>query len=143
MPKWYSQKGWGSYSFTTSASFKAGDVVSMTGHVWIVIGQCSDSSVVVVHSTPQAGVQLAGTVTKSGKDNSEAIKLAKSYMKKYYAGFTSKYSLSSTVPRQYLQGTGFNGVNRFRWDVSGKKTMTDPDGYTNKNADVILKDLFG
>jgi len=143
MPKWYKEKGWGSYSFTTSASFKAGDVVSMTGHVWIVIGTCSDGSVVIVHCTPQAGVQLAGTVTKSGKDNSQAIKLAKAYMKKYYGKFTSKFSLSSTVPLQYLKGTNLKGINRFRWDVSGKKVMTDPNGYANMTADKILKDLFG
>ena len=33
-------------------------------------------------------------------------------------------------------------VNRMQWDVTGTKYMSDPDGYTQMDADEILEDLF-
>ena len=53
-----SQNGW---------TLKPGDIGYNDGHTWIVLGQCSDKSVVIVHSTPQAGVQISGTTTPTGK----------------------------------------------------------------------------
>ena len=64
-------------------TYLSGDVVSKSGHVWIVIGQCSDGSVVVIHATPPY-IQLGGTVSSTGSINSEAIELANEYMKMYY-----------------------------------------------------------
>lgn len=142
-PKWYSQKGWGTYSFSKAATFRAGDVVSKTGHAWIVLGQCSDGSVVVIHSTPPAGVQIAGTVDKKGNYGSKAITLAKKYMKKYYPACVNKFNLSSATDITYLTGSGQGGINRFQWDISGKKVMSDPDGYVRKTPEQILKNLFG
>ena len=46
----YNSKGWVSLSTNNgNASFKPGDVVSMNGHVWISLGECSDGSVLLVH----------------------------------------------------------------------------------------------
>lgn len=142
-PKWYSEKGWGSYSFTTSASFLPGDVVSKSGHVWIILGQCSDGSVVVIHATPQAGVQIAGSVNKKGSAGSEAVALAKSYMKKYYSSCVRKFNLSSITDITYLKGTRQSGINRFRWKVSTGSKMSDPEGIRGKTPAQILKILFG
>ena len=33
-------------------TFKVGDIVSCTGHIWICLGVCSDGSLVIIHSTP-------------------------------------------------------------------------------------------
>ena len=51
-----SEKGWGTYiPNTEKRDFTPGDIVSMNGHVWISLGQCSDGSVVLMHSTPNGG----------------------------------------------------------------------------------------
>lgn len=142
-PKMYANRGWGSYKFTSAGSFKTGDVVSKNGHVWIVLGQCSDKSLVILHSTPHAGVQIAGTPDKNRSTNSQAVKLAQSYMKKYYGKFVSKFHLSSITDISYIYGpTAQGGLNLFRWDVTGKKMLSDPDGYMNMKPDQILKDLY-
>ena len=138
MPAKYAGNGWGKTNSTSAGVFTPGDVVSRSGHVWIVVGQCKDKSVVLVHSTPQAGVQIAGTPTPDGSSNSQAIKLAQSYMKKFYPDIVSKFKLSSTVGKNYLAP-----INRFQWDVSGKKLMKDPEGYLKKTPQQILKDIFG
>ncbi len=142
-PGLYARRGWGnSVSGTTSASFKPGDVVSWSGHVWIVLGKCSDGSYVIMQSTPQAGVQISGTVTKSGVENSEAVQLAKTYMKRYYPGCTSKLDMSYVASKSFLTGPGGEGLNRFRWDLSGGDLLSDPEGYAKKTAQQILSDLF-
>jgi len=139
--KKFSELGFGSYC--TSSSIKdycAGDVMSSTckccGHVWIVVGQCRDGSVVLVHSSP-AGVQLCGTTTPSGRKNSKAYKLAKKYMKKYYKAWYKKYPDVSRG-KSYLSHYG-----QMRWNTSGKNViLSDPDGYQKISAEEVLADLF-
>lgn len=132
----YQSRGWGSIitqSTLSSSNWKLqpGDVGYNSGHTWIVIGQCSDKSVVIVHSTPQAGCQISGTPTPSGNYSSEAIALAKQYMSKF-SGYTKyEYHPSS--------GNYIRNGNYLRWNSS---TLSDPDGYKNMTADQILKDLF-
>ena len=142
-PGLYERRGWGdSISGTTSAAFKPGDVVSWNGHVWIVLGKCSDGSYVIMQSTPQAGVQISGTVTRSGTENSKAVQLAKKYMKQYYPDCTTKLDMSYVASKSFLIGPGGRGLNRFRWDLSGGKLLSDPEGYSRKTAQQILSDLF-
>lgn len=136
---YYKSLGWGStlsVSQLASSNYKIypGDVGYNSGHVWIYLGQCSDKSAVIVHSTPNAGVQIAGTCTPSGDYSSEAIALAKKYMAKY-SGY-SKYGSSfyHTSSGNYLR----NG-STFRWNSS---TLSDPNGYKNMTASQILADLF-
>ncbi len=132
----YVARGWGStmnqnYLSGQNYVLKAGDIGYNEGHVWIVIGQCKDKSVVIVHSTPQAGVQIAGTTTPSGSYNSQAQALAAAYMKKYSG--TTKYEYKPSVGN-YIKQYSF-----FRWN---RNTLADPEGYMNKYADAILADLF-
>lgn len=134
MPRYYYQKGWGSYRENdTSMKFQTGDVVSMSGHVWIVIGQCSDGSAVIMHATPPY-VQISGTVSSSGSTNSEAIQLAKQYMSKYYPVGYERYG-NRIASKSYM-----TGVNHFTWSSS---VLADPDGYRNMTPAQILADLFG
>lgn len=139
--KKFSELGFGQYISTKKVKdYKAGDIMSSTchccGHVWIVIGQCEDGSVVLVHSSP-AGVQLAGTVTPKGKENSQAYRLAKKYMKKYYASWHKKYPVKAKG-KSYLSHYG-----QMRWYTSGDSTvLSDPDGYRELPPEEILKDLF-
>ena len=134
MPRYYYQKDWGSYRENdTSMKFQTGDVVSMSGHVWIVIGQCSDGSAVIMHATPPY-VQISGTVSSSGSTNSEAIQLAKQYMSKYYPVGYERYG-NRIASKSYM-----TGVNHFTWSSS---VLADPDGYRNMTPAQILADLFG
>ena len=133
MPAYFARKGWGTcVTGDTSQKFTPGDVVSKSGHVWMVIGQCSDGSVVVIHATPPY-IQLGGTVSASGSINSEAIELANEYMKMYYPVAYERYGVK-VLDRSYL-----TGVNRFTWSSS---ILSDSEGYRNKKPAEILNDLF-
>ena len=137
MAKTYSSMGWGTYSSAgTFSDFRAGDILSSSSHVYIVIGQCPDGSVVLVHSSPK-GVQINGTTTRSGNTNSQAASLAQKYMKKYYPAWCAKYSIP-VKDASYL-----TRYARMRWKLSGKCMMSDPAGYASKDAAAILKNLFG
>ena len=125
----YASKGWAKLAKNGSDStFRPGDVVSMSGHVWISLGQFSDNSVLLVHSSPK-GVQISGT---SGK----AYEYAKYYMKKYFPEW----------PYEARQvGSGYlNYVGKARWKVSGSgSVMSDPDGIQKMSAAKVMKTLFG
>ena len=132
----YKALGWGTIvtqSMLASTNYKlvAGDVGYNDGHTWIVIGQCSDKSIVIVHSTPQAGCQIAGTPTPEGNYLSEAISLAEKYMSRY-PGYT-KYDYHTSSGNYVRNG------NYLRWNTA---TLADPEGYRNMNAAQILADLF-
>ena len=134
---YYKGKGWGSivnqsYLSQNGWELKPGDIGYNDGHTWIVLGQCSDKSVVIIHSTPQAGVQISGTTTPTGSYSSEAVALAKKYMSLY-----SGYSIFNYHPSV---GNYIRNGNYLRWNGD---TLSDPDGYYNMTADQILYDLFG
>lgn len=139
--KKFAKLGFGQYrSVSKVKNYKAGDIMSSTcsccGHVWIVIGQCADGSVVLVHASPP-GVQINGTTTPSGETNSQAYRLAKQYMKKYYPEWYKKYSDVSRGPA-YLSHYG-----QMRWRTTGENVyLTDPEHYQKKSAEKVLKDLF-
>lgn len=129
--------GWGTiinqnYLSAHDWVLKPGDIGYNSGHTWIVLGQCRDKSVVIVHSTTNAGVQIAGTaVPTTGNTNSQAAELAKKYMSRYSG--TKKFTYYPSV------GNYIRQYNFIRWNRS---TLADPEGYMNKTADQILADLF-
>lgn len=138
MTRVFANKGWGSYTAAGAVkNFRAGDIMSTSaGHVYIVLGSCSDGSVVFIHSSP-CGVQINGTYTPSGNANSKAVRLAEKYMKKYYPKWYKKFPKCS-------RGTSYlTQYSQMRWYLTGNCMMSDPDGYAEKNASQILKDLFG
>lgn len=133
---YYKSLGWGTtinqnYLSSNGYTLKAGDIGYNSGHVWIVIGQCRDKSVVLVHSSNNAGVQIAGTPTPNGGYSSQAITLATQYMRRYSG--TSKYHYNNSTGNYIPQ------YNYFRWN---RDTLADPDGYMKMYADEILADLF-
>lgn len=131
----YAKYGWGTYKKAKAVKdWKAGDIMSSSTHVYIVIGSCSDGSVVLVHSSP-AGVRLSGTPNKKGQTNSQAVKLAKKYMKRYPSWY--KRYPSCEKGKSYL-----TDYAQFRWKTGKGKMISDPDGYQNKNAKQVLKDLY-
>ena len=136
----YADRGWGDYiSRQEVCDYKAGDIMSSAcddcGHVWIVVGPCSDGSVLLLHASPP-GVHLAGTPTPSGENASEAWRLASTCMRKYFPQWFAQYPeclVSSSYLSHYCQ---------MRWSLSDTSVLSDPDGYRDKNAGEIIRDLF-
>lgn len=139
--KMFSGLGFGSYRQASQiTNYKAGDIMSSTcsccGHVWIVVGQCSDGSVVLLHSSP-SGVQLNGTVTPKGNKNSQAIKLAAKYMKKYYKSWYQRF------PRVDRGSSYLSHYGQMRWKTAGKGVvLSDPEGLQNMRAEKVLEEIF-
>ena len=139
MASTYAGYGWGEYTSAGAFSdFRPGDIMSLaSGHVYITLGQCSDGSVVLLHSSPP-GVMITGTYTPSGSKISEANALSVKYMKKYYPEFYNKFSEKLIRNTSYL-----NSYSRMRWYLSGKCVMSDPEGFARKNAKQVLRSLLG
>ena len=155
MAKTFAEKGWGTWTRDIK-SFKPGDIFSMSGHVWTVLGVCDDGSIVFLHSTPSdskagqggGGVQLSALNPNSDDDkNCEAYKLVTKYMTKYYPEWSERYD---AVLRSYISyatpatGTKYKETwsGNFSWNLDGTG-LTDPDGYADMSAAEILADLFG
>lgn len=155
MAKTFAEKGWGTWTRDIK-SFKPGDIFSMSGHVWTVLGVCDDGSIVFLHSTPSdskagqggGGVQLSALNPNSDNDkNCEAYKLVTKYMTKYYPEWSTRYD---AVLRSYdsyatpASGSEYSKTwsGNFRWNLDGTG-LTDPDGYADMSAAEILADLFG
>ena len=155
MAKTFADKGWGTWTRDIK-SFKPGDIFSMSGHVWTVLGVCDDGSIVFLHSTPSdskagqggGGVQLSALNPNSDNDkNCEAYKLVTKYMTKYYPEWSKRYD---AVLRSYdsyatpASGSEYSKTwsGNFSWNLDGTG-LTDPDGYADMSAAEILADLFG
>lgn len=130
--------------YFNSKEFKPGDIFSMNGHCWICLGKCDDGSLVILHSTPKdsfgAGVQISAL---GNDENCKAYSLAKEYMNRYYKKWNQRYGdkvllidigTYTTVQADSLAG-------RFSWDT--ENYLSDPDAYSEMNAEQILADLFG
>ena len=154
MAKTFANNGWGTWTRDITA-FKPGDIFSMSGHVWTVVGVCDDGSIVFLHSTPSdskagqggGGVQLSALNPNSDDDkNCEAYKLVTKYMTKYYPEWSTRYD---AVLRSYssyatpASGSSFKETwsGNFSWNLDGTG-LTDPDGYASMSAAEILADLF-
>lgn len=132
----FASRGWGTFiPQDRVVDYCAGDIMSSRGHVWIVIGQCSDGSVVLLHSSPP-GVQLCGTPSPEGDPASHAVSLAEYCMKTFYPKWYQKY------PDCSRDSSYLHDYSQMRWDVSGDALLTDSDGYQNKCAASILELLF-
>ena len=108
------------------------DIMGKSGHVFIVIGQCDDGSVLFMHASPPA-LSLCGTPTPGGRSESQAVILARQYMSLYRSECYNRYDTCSR-DRSFL-----TGYNQFRWDPS---VLSDPDGYRDMTVEEILADLF-
>lgn len=129
----FASKGLGTTrSVGSSSTYRAGDIVSMDEHVYIVIGQCSDGSIVFMHASPP-GVMISGTRSSSG-GSTEATRLAEAYMKKYFSSYYSRYASQITRSSAYKSGTCFS------WSSS---VLDDSAGLRNMNAHQVLKTLLG
>lgn len=129
----FASYGWGDYlpAGTAANSWKAGDICSMKGHVWMCLGTCGDGSVLLIHSSPP-GVRICGTRLKDGSD-SQAIALAEKCMSTQYPDWYRRYP-DCAVNHSYLESS-----SRMRWNSS---TLADAEAYQNMSAEEIAGILF-
>ncbi len=132
----FAQRGWGSYTPAGRIrDYRAGDIMSSSTHVYIVVGVCTDGSVLLAHSTPP-GVQLSGTVSAGGSWHSEAIALAERYMKSLYPEWYQRYQ-TKALPRDFLQN-----YSQMRWKLEKDFWMKDDEDLRSKTADEIMRLLI-
>lgn len=127
--------GYGSVSACSPGStFKPGDIISIAGHCFLSLGQCGDGSVVLLHSTPNGGVQVSGTVNGAG--SSQASRLAQAFMQQNYPqwwtsfGGEGRQRVSASI---YLNGT------KFTWSESA--LVGDSENIRAKSVEEVLKYL--
>lgn len=143
----YALGSWSSASFEND--IRPGDIVSMSDHVWVCVGRCSDGSIVIIHSSPSksvtehkgGGVQLSALNPNGDSKDCEAYRLASYYQNKYYPVWASRYPVVMKSYEKFVRFARSGSTGVFRWDLSG--AMTDPDGYASLSAAEVLADLFG
>lgn len=113
-------------------SRECGDILSSSGHAFIVVGECRDKSVVLLHAAPPA-VSLCGTPTPDGNADSEAVRLAGFYMNTFFPECSERY------PDRCVGKTYLTNFDRMSWNSD---VLTDPDGYRTMSAEELLNDLF-
>ena len=106
-----------------------GDIMSTNGHVYIVLGQCEDGSVLLIHASPP-GVRICGTVDENGNIDSQAYQLAKDTMETYYPEWCSRYP-DYTANIDYL-----TLYDQFTWNID------DPQGVQSMSASEVIQYLF-
>ncbi len=155
MAKVLSEKyNYGTWNHPTNKDYKIisemlhpGDIISMYGHVYIVLGTCNDGSIVIIHSTVTesitkvegGGVQISA-ISLNGNTSCEACTLSKEYMEKYYSEWTKKYPIAVRNASFYLSfNDELTGI--FSW-YPNEKGLEDPENIRNMNAKEVLKMLF-
>ena len=127
--------------------FHPGDIVSIDGHVYIILGVCSDNSVIIIHSTVTksitgiegGGVQLSAININGDEDtNCEAYRLIKEYMEDNYPKWIKKYPVVVKPASIYLDFSKREDLGIFSWD----DTLTDFDNIRSLSGEKVLKKVL-
>ena len=132
MAKDFADRGLGAY--IPAAEMKrwlAGDIMSMKGHVWIVVGMCEDGSVLLLHASPP-GVIFSGTKLPDGS-KSDAVVLAETIMRRHYPDWFSRYP-ECARPHSYLTKS-----SAMRWSSD---VLSDEEGLYHMSAEEVVALLF-
>ena len=133
----FATRGWGSYTPAGQVrDYRAGDIMSGSGHVYIVLGSCADGSVLLAHSSPP-GVQLSGTVSAAGSSRSQAAALAEHYMQKYYPEWYQKFQ-TRVLPKEFLRQYA-----QMRWTLNDRLGIKDDERLQEKTATEVMRLLLG
>lgn len=128
----YAELGLGTYiPASDMKSWQAGDIMSMKGHVWMVVGCCEDGSVLMLHASPP-GVGFYGTASEDGS-RSEAIELAEYVMKTYYPKWYERYP-NCARSHSYLTDS-----SAMRWS---REILSDDETLADMSAAGIVELLF-
>lgn len=133
MAKTFADRGLGTYiSAEKVTQWQAGDIMSMKGHVWIVVGMCGDGSVLLLHASPP-GVIFSGTKAPDGSA-SEAVALAERIMQEHFPNWYSRFP-DCARPHSYLTKS-----SAMRWSDD---VLTDVEGLRKMSAEEVVEQLFG
>ncbi len=122
-------KGFGKAQDTSSDTvYHLGDIVSMQGHVWMVLAMCSDNSVLLIHSSPP-GVRISGTLLEDGSD-SLALRLAENIMKTCYPEWYERYP-DCSAGHNYLENARI-----LHWN---SQTLSDDENILAMDAQEIMQ----
>ena len=103
--------------------------MSMQGHVWIVVGMCSDGSVLLLHASPP-GVMFSGTRLPDGSP-SQATALAHQIMEAHFPDWYSRWP-DSARSHSYLTKS-----SAMRWTA-----LSDEEGLREMSAEAVVQALF-
>lgn len=153
MAKTFSDKGFGTFTHKLEKvrDLRPGDIVSISGHVFTIVGVCDDDSVVIIHSTvgpsttgvTGGGVQLS-SLSENGTKNCEAYRLATQYTEKYFPEWAKRYPVKSIDISGYLTFSDSKpSTGVFSWATGEGKTLSDDENYKSRSASEILRDIFG
>ena len=133
MAKTYADMGLGTYIPAEEITdWQAGDIMSMQGHVWIVVGQCDDGSVLFLHASPP-GVMFSGTKKADGSE-SQATVLAEQLMRDYFPDWYARFP-ESARPYSYLTDS-----SAMRWSTD---ILSDYEGLREMTAEEVAAMIFG
>ena len=133
MAQTYADMGLGTYIPASEMTvWQAGDIMSMKGHVWIVVGQCDDGSVLFLHASPP-GVMFSGTKLADGSE-SDATALAERIMREYYPDWYARFPESA---RSYSYLTDSSAM---RWY---EEVLSDYEGLRGMTAEEVVGEIFG
>ncbi len=137
MAKTFAEKGYGTYVPNDRIdAYRPGDIVSMEGHVWICLGQCADGSAVLVHSSPNTGVQISGTMLPGKEEKTtQSYWIAENAMAKYFPECHRHYA-TRECDLKYRTG------NLMHWDLE-QGVLTDPDGFAKMGPREIIDAVLG
>lgn len=108
-----------------------GDLMSMKGHCWLVVGRCDDGSVLLLHASPP-GVIFSGTKLPDGAP-SNATRLAEAVMAEHWPQWHADFP-DSARSHSYLTKS-----SALRWNDA---TLPDPHGLRSMTAEEVLALLF-
>lgn len=132
MARILAELGLGDYIPTKSMDrWLPGDLMSMEGHCWLVVGQCADGSVLLLHASPP-GVIFSGTKRPDGSP-SDATRLASEIMAEHFPQWHASYP-DYARSHDYLTKS-----SALRWNDA---TLPDPHGLRSMTAQEILALLF-
>ncbi|MBR3640390.1 MAG: hypothetical protein IKN50_07270 [Clostridia bacterium] len=126
----------------TLENYRPGDIVSIKGHVFMIIGVCADGSVVIAHSTVTesrtghkgGGVQISAV----GRTKAcEAYAVADRFMTENYPEWNGRYETDLKDPSVYFPG---ESGSVFTWSES---VLSDPDGIRSMLPDRVLEAAKG
>lgn len=128
-----SGKGWGTIKKPWEIEdYLPGDIMFNDGHVYIVLGQYEDGSLLIMHSSPP-GVQINGTPDLQGNTQSTARQQAREIMERKAPGYFDSMN-NAAVDYSYL-----NSYSQFRWNNT---LFPDVENIQSMNPDEIINLLF-
>lgn len=112
--------------------YEAGDILSNEEHIFIVLKEMEDGSLLLVHSSPP-GVRISGTPDTNGNINSQAVAAAQEAMQSYAPAWYDNY------PECLVDASFLSDYDLFRFD---SQVMTDQENIKKMPAADLIHYLF-